>query len=105
MTRPIAIMNAVTTLTKKEQRGFGLLPGDWQEQLAFIVEAMGEMSLQSDPQAMVRSYGADSPVDAGRPLDLDQPAGPRVAPIPDHALQYLERRDQSLEREGSPAPA
>ena len=58
MTRPIAIMNAVTTLTRKEQRGFGLLAGDWREQLAFIVEAMREMSLQSDPQAMVRSYGS-----------------------------------------------
>jgi phosphoserine phosphatase RsbU/P len=50
-------MNAVTT-TKSRSRGLGLLPGDWQEQLAFIVEAMRDMSLQSDPQAMVRSYGA-----------------------------------------------
>jgi sigma-B regulation protein RsbU (phosphoserine phosphatase) len=59
MTRPIAIMNAATTIpTKKDQRGFGLLPGTWEEQLAFIVEAMREMSRHSDPQAMVASYGA-----------------------------------------------
>jgi sigma-B regulation protein RsbU (phosphoserine phosphatase) len=30
---------------------------DWQERLAFIVETMRDMSLQTDPQAMVRAYG------------------------------------------------
>jgi sigma-B regulation protein RsbU (phosphoserine phosphatase) len=32
--------------------------GDWQERLALIVETMREMSRQTDPQAMVRAYGA-----------------------------------------------
>ncbi len=36
----------------------GLLRGDWQERLAYIVDAMGEMSLQTEAQEMVRSYGA-----------------------------------------------
>jgi sigma-B regulation protein RsbU (phosphoserine phosphatase) len=31
---------------------------DWQKRLALIVETMREMSLQTDPQAMVRAYGA-----------------------------------------------
>ncbi len=43
--------------------------GDWQHRLDVIVETMREMSLQTDPQAMVRAYGtADPPVHAGRPL-------------------------------------
>ncbi|RPI89194.1 MAG: stage II sporulation protein E, partial [Planctomycetaceae bacterium] len=29
---------------------------DWQERLAMIVETMREMSLQTDPQEMVRAY-------------------------------------------------
>jgi len=33
-------------------------PGDWRRTLDQIVETMREMSLQDDPQAMVRSYGA-----------------------------------------------
>jgi len=32
-------------------------PGDWRQRLAMITEMMREMSLQDDPQAMVRSYG------------------------------------------------
>jgi sigma-B regulation protein RsbU (phosphoserine phosphatase) len=43
---------------KADTAGGGLLWGDWQERLAFIVGTMREMSLQEDPQAMVRSYGA-----------------------------------------------
>jgi sigma-B regulation protein RsbU (phosphoserine phosphatase) len=31
--------------------------GDWQKRLAVIVEMMRDMSLQTDPQEMVRSYG------------------------------------------------
>jgi sigma-B regulation protein RsbU (phosphoserine phosphatase) len=31
---------------------------DWQQKMGFIVQTMREMSLQVDPQAMVRSYGA-----------------------------------------------
>ena len=31
-------------------------PEDWQIHLADVVEAMREMSLQTDPQAMVRAY-------------------------------------------------
>src|SRR5271165_1871547 len=33
-------------------------PGDWRERLAVINEMMREMSLQDDPQSMVRTYGA-----------------------------------------------
>jgi sigma-B regulation protein RsbU (phosphoserine phosphatase) len=33
-------------------------PGDWQQRLAIITEMMREMSLQDDPQSMVRTYGA-----------------------------------------------
>lgn len=35
----------------------GQQKGDWQESLAQIVEMMREMSRQTDPQEMVRSYG------------------------------------------------
>src|SRR4051812_40158418 len=30
---------------------------EWQARMRFIVQTMREMSLQTDPQAMVRSYG------------------------------------------------
>jgi sigma-B regulation protein RsbU (phosphoserine phosphatase) len=33
-------------------------PGGWRERLALIVDTMREMSRQTDPQAMVRAYGA-----------------------------------------------
>ena len=33
-------------------------PDEWQERMRFIVQTMREMSLQVDPQAMVRAYGA-----------------------------------------------
>src|SRR4029078_12684901 len=33
-------------------------PGDWRQRLAVITEMMREMSLQDDPQAMVRTYGS-----------------------------------------------
>src|ERR1700722_12217201 len=35
----------------------GSQQGDWQKRLAQIVEMMRDMSRQTDPQAMVRSYG------------------------------------------------
>jgi sigma-B regulation protein RsbU (phosphoserine phosphatase) len=35
----------------------GFLKGDWQERLALILDMMREMSLQTDPQQMVRAYG------------------------------------------------
>ncbi len=36
--------------------GIGIFQGDWEHRLAHIVTTMREMSLHSDPQAMVRSY-------------------------------------------------
>jgi sigma-B regulation protein RsbU (phosphoserine phosphatase) len=33
-------------------------PGDWRQRLALITEIMREMSLQDEPQEMVRTYGA-----------------------------------------------
>jgi phosphoserine phosphatase RsbU/P len=38
--------------------GSVLGPGDWKQRLAVITEMMREMSLQDDPQSMVRTYGA-----------------------------------------------
>ena len=52
-------MSSLTTMATKETRGdVGLMKGDWQERLAYIVDAMRDMSLQTDAQEMVRSYGA-----------------------------------------------
>ncbi len=44
--------------TQNHQAGPGLLWGEPQERLAFIVKLLREMSLHDDPQAMVRAYGA-----------------------------------------------
>jgi sigma-B regulation protein RsbU (phosphoserine phosphatase) len=44
------------TETKRGHGGVGFLEGDWQERLALIDKTMREMSLQDDPQSMVRSY-------------------------------------------------
>ena len=52
-------MKSFTTLAQTRSRGsVGLFQGDSQERLASIVEAMREMSLQSEPAEMVRAYGA-----------------------------------------------
>jgi phosphoserine phosphatase RsbU/P len=52
-------MSSLTTIVTKELPGdVGLLRGDWQERLAYIVDAMREMSMQTDAQEMVRSYGS-----------------------------------------------
>ncbi|MEX0704769.1 MAG: PP2C family protein-serine/threonine phosphatase [Planctomycetales bacterium] len=40
-----------------ELRSAALGRGTWQERLALVIETMREMSLQTDPQAMVRAYG------------------------------------------------
>ena len=50
-------MSSLTTLATNGKLGdLGLMKGDWQERLAYIVDAMRDMSLQTDPQEMVRSY-------------------------------------------------
>ena len=36
---------------------FGTHTGDWRQRLDEVVEMMREMSLQTDPQEMVRAYG------------------------------------------------
>ena len=46
------------TATPGKLGGIGFLEGDWQARLAMIDEAMREMSLQDDPQSMVKSYGS-----------------------------------------------
>ncbi len=52
-------MNSIATKTSKtDQQSWGLLQGNWEERLATVVATMHEMSLQDDPQAVVRSYGA-----------------------------------------------
>ncbi len=50
--------STATKLSKLDQQSSGLLEGDWEERLATVVATMHEMSLQDDPQAVVRSYGA-----------------------------------------------
>ncbi len=45
------------TATHEKLGDLGLLKGDWQERLAYIEDAMREMSLQTEAQEMVRSYG------------------------------------------------
>jgi sigma-B regulation protein RsbU (phosphoserine phosphatase) len=55
----IAIMKSFTTMAEKTaQVGAGLFEGDWQERLASLVDAMREMSLQTEPGELVRAYGA-----------------------------------------------
>ena len=56
MTPPTA--TAARTLEEATGRPDGLLaPADWRRKTALIVETMREMSLQTDPQAMVHAYG------------------------------------------------
>jgi sigma-B regulation protein RsbU (phosphoserine phosphatase) len=45
-----------TTATRKNLGDLGLLKGDWQERLSYLVDTMREMSLQTDAQEMVASY-------------------------------------------------
>jgi sigma-B regulation protein RsbU (phosphoserine phosphatase) len=47
-----------TTTSKRALSDVDSLKGDWQERLAYIAETMREMSLQTDPQEMVRAYGS-----------------------------------------------
>lgn len=52
-------MRSLTTMTANDARGqTSFLKGDWQERLAYIVDAMRDLSLQTDAQEMVGSYGA-----------------------------------------------
>jgi phosphoserine phosphatase RsbU/P len=52
-------MSSLTTLAaKRKLGGISFLEGDWQERLAIIDKAMREMSMQDDPQAMVKAYGS-----------------------------------------------
>ena len=47
-------MRSPATITASEfGNDVGLLRGDWQERLAYIVDAMREMSQQTDAQEMV----------------------------------------------------
>ncbi len=77
---------------RKNLGDMGLLKGDWQERLAYIVDAMREMSLQTDAQEMVRSYGTRvrKLLPAARWLSRE-PAGARSALVPDHSVQHLDR--------------
>jgi phosphoserine phosphatase RsbU/P len=52
-------MRSQTTMALNETRGdVGLMKGDWQERLPYIVDAMRDLSVQTDAQEMVRTYGA-----------------------------------------------
>jgi phosphoserine phosphatase RsbU/P len=52
-------MSCSLAATPKPGHGsLGFLEGDWQERLAFIDQMMRDMSLEEDPQTMVRSYGS-----------------------------------------------
>jgi sigma-B regulation protein RsbU (phosphoserine phosphatase) len=48
----------ITSKAKRKLDGMGFLEGDWQQRLAIVDKAMREMSLQDDPQGMVKAYGA-----------------------------------------------
>jgi phosphoserine phosphatase RsbU/P len=48
----------ITAIRNETIGGNGILTGDWEERLSGIVEAMREMSLQTDPLKMVQAYGA-----------------------------------------------
>ena len=53
----IATMMSLTKMPPKgKSSDLGLFKGDWQDRLAAIVDAMREMSLQTDAAEMVRSY-------------------------------------------------
>lgn len=52
MSSPIALT------PKRPHTDLGFFQGDWQQRLALIDKAMREMSLQEDPQALVRAYGS-----------------------------------------------
>src|SRR3954447_24832384 len=53
ITTPSAILEPLRTSSASV-----LGTGDWRQRLATIAEMMREMSLQEDPQAMVRTYGS-----------------------------------------------
>ena len=48
----------ITKVQKGGRSSNGFIEGDWQERLTSIIDAMREMSLQSDPVKMVQAYGA-----------------------------------------------
>jgi phosphoserine phosphatase RsbU/P len=54
--------------------------GDWQQRLAVIVQTMREISRQTDPQAMVRTYGAR--IRQLRPVDCSISLSRRGLTIP-----------------------
>ena len=81
-------------------------PGDWRQRLATITEMMREMSLQDDPQSMVRTYGARmrTIMPSDRWLSLSR-RGLESPALPDHAVQHLDRGHQSMEAKGPAAAA
>jgi sigma-B regulation protein RsbU (phosphoserine phosphatase) len=68
-------MNSRTEVpTLQTSNELGIFQGDWQERLTIIDAAMREMSLQTDPQELVRVYGARirRMMPAGRWLSLSR---------------------------------
>ena len=51
-------MSQAITDEFKRASDLGFLQGDWRERLAYIDSTMREMSLEDNPQAMVRTYGS-----------------------------------------------
>ena len=105
--RVAASMDIATTEEMKRERGRrGLPPGglagaagadrhdDAGDEPAGRPAGDGPVVRQPDPQA-----------DAGGPMDVDQPAGPGIAAVPDHPLEHLDRGDQPLAADRSPADA
>src|SRR5262249_38047925 len=62
---------------KAGRGGVGVTEGSWQERLAFVDQMMREMTLEDDPQTMVRSYGirVRKLMPAGRWLSLSRRGG------------------------------
>ncbi len=55
----IAMSSRLQSPTDRPEQPYAAIgagPGEWQHRLSLVVQTMREMSLQTDPQAMVRSY-------------------------------------------------
>ena len=98
-------MESPTTLaTSDGQSAQGLLEGDWPERLAYIAEMMRDMSVQTNAQEMVRSYGSRvRKLMPGGAMAFGKPAGARASSLSDHPVEHVDRADRSLEPEGAPA--
>ena len=91
-------------IERRSHDGTGLIDG----RLAGATCVDRGCDARDEPQDRARGDGASlrcsrACADAGRPLDFAEPARACVAPIPHHAVEHVDRGDQSLETEGPAA--